>query len=169
MGVQLPKNVKKWHFFNFFVNIFIKIFIFQVFLPKLIEFDVPDGLKRRASKFCTNSTKNHIFRPPGCRDWAQTLSRSKIIFFRPRWGTSFLIAAFLIADGGGVREKSEILVKHRFFQWFLMVLRLEIIEKWQGKSFPPRYDPPAPKKRPKIAFFRQQFHFFKTFAKDHQK
>ena len=37
-----------------------------------MEFDIPDGLKRRASKFCTNTKKNKFFRPPGCRDWAQT-------------------------------------------------------------------------------------------------
>ena len=92
-------------FFLYFCIILANIFPIFLHYPcqnelKIIEFDIPDGLKRRASKFRTNPTKNHIFRPPGCRDWAQTLSRSKIIFFRPRWGTSFLIAAFLIAEGG---------------------------------------------------------------------
>ena len=50
------------------------------FLLKIIknhEFDITDGLESCASKFCASSTKNQIFRPPGCRDWAQTLSRSK--------------------------------------------------------------------------------------------
>ena len=39
---------------------------------KIIEFYIPDVLKRRALKFHTNSSKKHIFWPPGCRDWAQT-------------------------------------------------------------------------------------------------
>ena len=35
---------------------------------KIIEFDIFDGLESCASKFRANSTKNQIFRPPGCRD-----------------------------------------------------------------------------------------------------
>ena len=61
-----PKvSSKKYFFWNFWQRSL-----------KIIEFDLFDGLESCASEFRANSTKNHIFRPPGCRDWAQTLLRS---------------------------------------------------------------------------------------------
>ena len=73
-GPKIEFFRQNFNFFHFFTNFYQKP-------PKIIEFYLFDGLESCASKFRAYLTKNQIFRPSGCRDWAQTLSRSSIFHF----------------------------------------------------------------------------------------
>ena len=73
-GPKIEFFRQNFNFFNFFTNFYQKP-------QKIMEFYLFDGLESCASKFRAYLTKNQIFRPSGCRDWAQTLSRSSTFYF----------------------------------------------------------------------------------------